>query len=81
MPLSSPDSLLGYSTWDTASEGTIYGSLIIKAQPLLDFIEQQRKLTGKKITITHCCLKCFGLVLRDNPTVNGRLVSQHTRMP
>ncbi|EDQ86499.1 uncharacterized protein MONBRDRAFT_10839 [Monosiga brevicollis MX1] len=62
------------STWGTSSEGTIYGSLIIKAQALLDYVERKRKETGKKITVTHCCLKCFGLVLAEHPNVNGRLV-------
>ena len=40
----------------------------------LPFIEDQRNKTKEKITITHIAIKALAKVMREVPSVNGRLV-------
>ncbi|MBI2375358.1 MAG: 2-oxo acid dehydrogenase subunit E2 [Deltaproteobacteria bacterium] len=64
---------LAIATWDAPREGNIYGKLTLDAGRVLDWIEEERKRTGEKITITHVVGKACALALHRAPTLNGRI--------
>jgi len=65
------------SSWGPPSEGNIHGVMEMDVTRSLEYIQELRAKTGKKITITHVILKAISLGIRTAPSLNGRLVCDH----
>ncbi len=65
---------LAIATWGPPDEGNIFGKLQIDAEAAQRWIEDTRKRTGEKVTITHLVGKAIALGLAKAPTINGRIV-------
>lgn len=64
---------LALGTWQTAYDPSIYGSMQIRMEPALAYIEAFRQKTGKKLTVTHLVTKAVALALRACPDANAIL--------
>jgi pyruvate dehydrogenase E2 component (dihydrolipoamide acetyltransferase) len=59
--------------WRAPNDPQVFGALEIDATAMLRFVEEQRAL-GYKITPTHLVGRAVGLVLREVPELNVRIV-------
>jgi pyruvate dehydrogenase E2 component (dihydrolipoamide acetyltransferase) len=59
------------SAWPLPKDSTIYGSMEIRAQPLVDWLAARSAETGIKLTVTHAVARAVGLTLRAHPDLNG----------
>jgi len=57
--------------WDNPRDPTIYGSLEIRAEKLLAWIDLKRRETGQKITITHAVARAVAIAIKKHPDVNA----------
>jgi pyruvate dehydrogenase E2 component (dihydrolipoamide acetyltransferase) len=69
-----PRRKLAIASWSAPQEGNIYGKLTLNAEPVLAYLEDVRKTTGEKLTITHFVGKACALALAKEPSLNGRIV-------
>jgi len=69
----SPFRKLALGTWETAYDPSIYGTLRVRADALLDYIEKFRVKYGKKLTVTHLVAKAVGVALKETPDANAIL--------
>lgn len=58
-------------TWPPPRDPTIYGSVVVKADPLLAWLERKRAERGEKLTITHAVARAAALVFARHPDING----------
>ena len=61
---------LAMGSWAAPKDPTIYGVLEVNVEPALKYIDEQAKLSGERITITHFVGKAFGEVLKNHPQLN-----------
>jgi pyruvate dehydrogenase E2 component (dihydrolipoamide acetyltransferase) len=66
----SPWRKLAIGTWRSAGDPSVYGTLDIEAGPALAYIEEVKRRTGRKITLTHFVGKAIGETLRRHPKIN-----------
>ncbi len=59
------------SAWPLPKDSTIYGSLDIRAQPLVDWLAAESERLGTKLTVTHAVARAVALTLRKHPDLNG----------
>ena len=64
---------LALGTWRTAYDPSIYGTLRLRVDRAVEYIERFRARHGKKLTITHLVAKAVGLALRECPDANAVL--------
>ena len=64
---------IAIGTWRTAYDPTVYGSIKLRADKLLVYLDELRARTGKKITITHVLAKAVSIVLHEMPDANAVL--------
>lgn len=57
--------------WDPPRDPTIYGSMEIRADRLLEWIDLKRRETGERITITHAVARAVALALGKHPDLNA----------
>ena len=69
----SPFRKLALGTWQTAYDPSIYGTMRLRMDRALAYIESFREKYDKKLTITHLVAKAIGLALADGPDANGLL--------
>jgi pyruvate dehydrogenase E2 component (dihydrolipoamide acetyltransferase) len=62
------------ATWGHPNDPQIYGDLEIDAGALLAFIEELRRRTGVRVTVTHLVGKALAAALAEHPELNTRLV-------
>ncbi len=62
------------ATWGHPDDPQIYGDLEIDAGALLAFIEESRRLTGVRVTVTHLVGKALACALAEHTDLNTRLV-------
>lgn len=65
---------LAIATWGPPDEGNIFGKLQVDAEAAQRWIDETRRRTGEKVTITHLVGKAIALGLAKAPTINGRIV-------
>ena len=61
---------IALGTWRTPYDPQIYGTLKLRMEPALAYIEQQRRLTGRKLTVTHLVVKAVAAALAACPDAN-----------
>ena len=64
---------LALGTWRTAYDPSVYGSLTLRVDPALSYIEAFRAATGRHLTITHLMARAAAAVLEQVPDANALL--------
>lgn len=64
---------IAIGSWQTAYDPSIYGSIDVRMDEALAYIEAFRKRTGKRITVTHLVAKAIAEALRRCPEANAVL--------
>ena len=67
--------------WPAPRSPTTYGTIQIRAEPLLAWLEEQNRSGAVKVTVTHAVARAVAMVLRKHPDVNafvrwGRVVQR-----
>jgi pyruvate dehydrogenase E2 component (dihydrolipoamide acetyltransferase) len=64
---------IAIGTWNSMGDPSVYGTLELEVDPTLAAIQELRKRTGVKITLTHFVGKAVGQALRKYPELNSIL--------
>ncbi len=64
---------IAIGTWQTAYDPSIYGTMRLRMDKAVDYIEQFRAKTGLKLTPTHLVTKAVALALKACPDANAIL--------
>lgn len=67
----SPFRKLALGTWQTEYDPSIYGTMRVRADKVLEYIERFRAHTGKHLTITHIVAKAVAIALERCPDANA----------
>jgi pyruvate dehydrogenase E2 component (dihydrolipoamide acetyltransferase) len=59
----SPFRRIAIGTWRTPMDPQIYGTLKLRMEPALAYIEDVRRRTGQRVTVTHMVVKAIGAAL------------------
>lgn len=61
---------LALGTWRTAYDPSVYGSLTLRVDPALAYIDAFRAATGRHLTISHLMARAVAAVLEATPDAN-----------
>jgi pyruvate dehydrogenase E2 component (dihydrolipoamide acetyltransferase) len=64
---------IALGTWRTAYDPSVYGSLTLRMDKALDYVEAFRRKTGRKATITHLMARAAAAVFERVPDANALL--------
>jgi pyruvate/2-oxoglutarate dehydrogenase complex dihydrolipoamide acyltransferase (E2) component len=64
---------IAIGTWRTAYDPSVYGTLKVRADKILTYVEEFRKRTGKRLTLSHVMAKAVAITLADMPDANAIL--------
>jgi len=64
---------LAIGSWKTAYDPTVYGTLTVRMDKAMAYIEAFRQRTGVRLTVTHLVAKAMGEALRRCPEANAIL--------
>ncbi|HEY8210807.1 MAG TPA: 2-oxo acid dehydrogenase subunit E2, partial [Myxococcaceae bacterium] len=64
---------LAIGTWHTAYDPTVYGTLTVRMEKALEYVEEFRRRTGRRVTVTHLVTKAIAEALRRCPDANALL--------
>ena len=64
---------LAIGTWQTAYDPTVYGTLAVRMEKALEYIEKFREVHGVRLTVTHLVAKAVAEGLRRCPDANAIL--------
>ncbi|KFE67255.1 2-oxo acid dehydrogenase subunit E2 [Hyalangium minutum] len=64
---------LAIGSWKTTYDPTVYGTLTVRMDKALAYIEAFRQRTGQRLTVTHLMTKAMGEALRRCPEANAIL--------
>lgn len=64
---------IAIGTWRTAHDPSVYGTLELRAEPMLAYLAAFRERTGRRLTLTHMLVKAVGAVLAEMPDANAIL--------
>lgn len=64
---------ISLGTWRTAYDPSIYGSLAVRMDQTMQYVEAYRRATGRHLTVTHLMAKIVGTVLVRMPELNAIL--------
>ena len=76
--LRAPDHITSFrkiaiGSWQTAYDPTVYGSLELRMEKALEYVEAFRARTGKRLTVTHLVTKAVAAALKACPEANAIL--------
>ncbi len=60
-------------TWHTVGDPTVYGSMDLRLDEALRYIEAYRDATGRRLTLSHLMAKAVAAVLSEHPDANAIL--------
>lgn len=69
----SPFRKIAIGTWQTAYDPSVYGSLTLRMEEALRYLEAFRRATGKHATVTHLMAKAVAAMLHSMPDANAIL--------
>jgi pyruvate dehydrogenase E2 component (dihydrolipoamide acetyltransferase) len=69
----SPFRKIALGTWQTAYDPSIYGTMRLRVDSAMDYIQRFRAKYDKKLTITHLVAKAVGVALKECPDANAIL--------
>ena len=61
---------ISLGTWRTARDPSVYGSVTLRMDAAVAYLERARELTGERITLTHLFARAMAQMLEDCPDVN-----------
>lgn len=64
---------IAIGTWQTTYDPTVYGSLTLRMDKALAYIEEFRRVTGRRLTVTHLVTKAVAESLKRCPDANAIL--------
>jgi len=64
---------IALGTWRTTADPSVYGSLTLRMDRALDYIEAFRAATGRRLTVTHMMARAAAAVLEKVPDANAIL--------
>jgi pyruvate/2-oxoglutarate dehydrogenase complex dihydrolipoamide acyltransferase (E2) component len=64
---------IALGTWKTVGDPSVYGTIKLRAEKVVAYIDEFRRRTGKKLTVTHVMAKAVAKVLADHPDANAIL--------
>jgi pyruvate dehydrogenase E2 component (dihydrolipoamide acetyltransferase) len=64
---------IAIGTWQRTYDPSVYGTLSVRMEPALEFIERFRERTGKRLTVTHLVAKAAAIALTEMPDANAIL--------
>jgi pyruvate dehydrogenase E2 component (dihydrolipoamide acetyltransferase) len=62
---------LAMGTWDAPRDPQIYGTLTVRMEEALRYIEAYRRSTGRRLTVTHVVAKAVAKALAEVPEANA----------
>ncbi len=60
-------------TWSTVGDPSVYGTIELRMEPALAYLEAYRTATGKRLTVTHLVAKAVAAALARMPDANAIL--------
>src|SRR5205814_8063362 len=74
---------IALGTWGEPADPSIYGALTLRMERALAYLEEMRRRTGTRLTITHLVVKAVAAALRACPQANvlmrwGRLYQRRS---
>ena len=67
---------IAMGTWDAPRDPQIYGTLSVRMEEALRYIEEYRRATGRRLTVTHLVAKAVARALGHVPECNA-LIRRH----
>jgi len=64
---------IAIGSWQTAYDPTVYGTLTVRMDKALEYVEEFRRRTGRRLTVTHLVTKAIAEALRKCPDANAVL--------
>ncbi len=64
---------IAIGTWQTVGDPSVYGTLELRMEKALAYIEEFRRRTGKRLTVSHLMAKAVALTLKEMPDANAIL--------
>ncbi|MFH2009292.1 MAG: 2-oxo acid dehydrogenase subunit E2 [bacterium] len=64
---------IAIGTWRTAYDPSVYGSMELRMDRAMDYIDRFRQATGVHLTVTHMLARAVGEVLHQTPDANAIL--------
>jgi pyruvate/2-oxoglutarate dehydrogenase complex dihydrolipoamide acyltransferase (E2) component len=64
---------IAIGTWRTAYDPSVYGTIELRMDEALEYLEAFRACTGQKATVTHLVAKATAAALRETPDANAVL--------
>jgi pyruvate/2-oxoglutarate dehydrogenase complex dihydrolipoamide acyltransferase (E2) component len=64
---------IAIGTWRTAYDPTVYGTLALRADAVLRYLDTFRARTGKRATLSHLMAKAMAITLSEMPDANAIL--------
>lgn len=64
---------IAIGTWRDAHDPSVYGTMTLRVDRALDYLDAFRARTGRRLTLTHLLVKAMATVLAENPDANAVL--------
>lgn len=64
---------IAIGTWRTAYDPSVYGTMVVRMEAALAYIDAFRKATGRHLTVTHMLARAVAEALREEPDANAVL--------
>lgn len=64
---------IAIGTWKSAYDPSVYGTVKLRADKVLDYLEAYRQRSGRKVTLTHLLAKAVAIVMSEMPDANAIL--------
>ena len=72
---------LAIGTWKTTYDPTVYGTLALRADKVLAYLDAFRQKTGKRATLSHLMAKAVAIMLSEMPDANAILRRNRIYLP
>ena len=64
---------IAIGTWRTTYDPTVYGTLALRGDRVIAYLDEFRKRTGKRVTLSHLMAKAVAMTLAELPDANAIL--------
>jgi pyruvate dehydrogenase E2 component (dihydrolipoamide acetyltransferase) len=64
---------IAIGTWRTTYDPTVYGTLALRADKVMRYVDELRKRTGQRVTLSHLMAKAVAITLSEMPDANAIL--------
>jgi pyruvate dehydrogenase E2 component (dihydrolipoamide acetyltransferase) len=68
---------IAIGTWATPHEAQVYGTLEVRMDRAMRYIERYRRMTGKRLTVTHMVARAAAAAMTEMPDANAMLRWNH----